>query len=545
MVVGDVPGSAGRAVAGDDATRQTGPPAVPGPGELSRSTLTAIAAIANAPANEPTWTTVTASGRTTRPDRTSDQDRSAVAWRELLDRSGARRFEILVQGIPVLNLNLDPEPERVTVGLVVPGIEHDVDVSIQPGTAVHALEQASREAGIDHDIVESATRDALDAATRHTTGWVPPRSLPLTAVFGGVSFPLLAATYDIGASPVTTIPRWVEPILRAPTISRAAVTAFGTVATRPVRRALVEALRPDDDGHVDFAILALALIGRRVLQPDRIARVLAGDRAVHPQSDLPDRYTLEQATLTVGQWGDQRCERILIDAVKRSDGMRMLLDTIRYSIQLGADGPRDRLPNRLSELHDVYRVLMHSAPAPTRTTPVTPTHAPPGRPRDDHRLDRPVFPHPVLPARNDAIAPGTTRLHPSTGIEHPRAVQSLDGLQVGELRFVVPRTVGDLTRWGSILSNCLGDFARHVIVGTCSIIGVERRRRLTYAVEVTDQGVIRQFNGRANRVPAIDDRAPVIRVLLDAGVIDPNNAHNVSWLTAVGASGQRTEPVDG
>lgn len=581
MAVGGIPDPSFRAVIGDlepaappAAAPPTAPPAVPEPGDVPRSALTTIAAIANRPVTGPMWSTVrtgtpntagsipavgsgtpqafSASGAPVSREPAGPVGPSGpatVAWRELCSSTGARRVEVLVAGVPVLDLH--PEAERVRIGLVVPSIGRSVDVSVQPGTAVRALVTASTEAGIGHHFVEETARDAVEVAVGHTSSWTPPRSLPLVSVFGGMSFPLLAAAYDLGASPVTDIPRWAEPVLGAPTIALATSAAFGRLATRPVRRALVEALRPGPDGRVDLTILALALIGRRVLQPDRIARVLVSEHVPHPESDLPDGQTLTNASRVVVEWGAPRCERVLIDSTRRSDGLRLLLTTTGYALQLGADGPRGRLPNRLGELHDTYRVLMRSAPDPVptqstadATTAVCPrgnigargvgyaAGASAAGPADDARR-LPAFPHPVLRARNDARALGTPRVQPSTGIEYPPTVRSLDGTSVGELRFVLPHTAGDLARWGNVLSNCLGGFARHVVSGTCWIIGVQRKRRLAYAIEVTDRGEIRQFNGRANRMPAKEDRGPIIKALVDAGVVDPHNMNNRPWFDAV------------
>ena len=112
-------------------------------------------------------------------------------------------------------------------------------------------------------------------------------------MFGGIAFPLLGAAYDLGASPLEEIPRWAGPVLAAPTVADGARTAFGASATRPVRRALVEAIRPLPTGQVDLTVLALALMASDVLEPDRLARVLCAPRVAHPIVDLPDPATLQ------------------------------------------------------------------------------------------------------------------------------------------------------------------------------------------------------------------------------------------------------------
>ncbi len=102
------------------------------------------------------------------------------------------------------------------------------------------------------------------------------------------------------------------------------------------------------------------------------------------------------------------------------------------------------------------------------------------------------------------------------------------------MRLVLPRTAGDLARWGRLLGNCLGDFAPSAARGRTLIVGVERANRLLYAVEVTSTGCIRQFSGRGNRPPAPADRHLVIPALVDAGVVDPRARANSAWLAGTG-----------
>lgn len=543
--------------------RPGGPPPVPDAGDVPVSALRSLAAVVNRPTGRSSWT-VTATGREV-PGSMGTRPRRTATWREVVHRTGSRRIEVLIDGAPVVAFT--PLVHRVTTGLVMPGIERIVDVSVQPGSAVRTLERftddgtsarsrgaadRSRDGANDArddfwSTIDRVTREAVEIAVDHSDGWRPSTTVPLTGVLGGCAFPLLGSAYDLGAEPVGTVPRWAERILSASTIGLGARIAFDTSATRPVRRALVEALRPGADGQVDLAVLALALIGRHVLQPDRIARLLAAPRVPHPVADLPDPHTLETAATVVGDWGDRRCERILIDAVGQPDGLRILLTTVGYAVQLGADGPRGRLPGRLADLHDVYRVLMRSAPDRTDDTIRSTTgrsDVPTGSTTGatvaarSEPVDPPAFPHPVLPTRRGGghghTAGPVPHLAPGNRIEHRPEIRSLDGLQVGDLRFVLPHTVADLTRWGRLLSNCLGGFSAEALSGCSSIIGVERSRRLAYAIEVTRQGGIRQFNGRANRIPKVQDRNPIITTLLETRAIDPHHESNRAWIAAVG-----------
>ena len=113
------------------------------------------------------------------------------------------------------------------------------------------------------------------------------------------------------------------------------------------------------------------------------------------------------------------------------------------------------------------------------------------------------------------------------------AERSLEGVGSGVIALTVPRTVGDLVRWGRLMSNCLGDFGPAVVAGRSTIIGVVRNARLAYAVELTPTGVVRQFCGRANRPPAPPDRRVVVRLLAERGLLDVAAPANRPWLADV------------
>ena len=113
------------------------------------------------------------------------------------------------------------------------------------------------------------------------------------------------------------------------------------------------------------------------------------------------------------------------------------------------------------------------------------------------------------------------------------STRRLDGLTLADLTLVLPHTAGDLTRWGRLLSNCLGDFGPAAVAGRTLIVGVQRANRLVQAVEVTSDGRIRQFCGMANRAPRDGDRRSVVRALALHGVIDVRSGHNRPWLAGV------------
>lgn len=66
----------------------------------------------------------------------------------------------------------------------------------------------------------------------------------------------------------------------------------------------------------------------------------------------------------------------------------------------------------------------------------------------------------------------------------PPAVRAIDGLSVGPLRIVIPRTVGDLVRWSRLLANCFDDYRPAAATGRGAIIGIEHQNALRYALEL-------------------------------------------------------------
>lgn len=124
-------------------------------------------------------------------------------------------------------------------------------------------------------------------------------------------------------------------------------------------------------------------------------------------------------------------------------------------------------------------------------------------------------PHqPVLAAPPTAItvtAATPLPVTPALAEVHERAV--------GELTLVVPRTVGDLDRWGRMMSNCLGTYGPAVVSGQSTIIGVERAGTLTYVVEIREARTVRQFNGPANRPVPDEVQRAVIGELRAVGIL--------------------------
>lgn len=100
-----------------------------------------------------------------------------------------------------------------------------------------------------------------------------------------------------------------------------------------------------------------------------------------------------------------------------------------------------------------------------------------------------------------------------TPLRFPPDVWAIDGLSLGTLRLVLPRTIGELSRWGQLLHNCLADYGPAAVGELSIIIGVEVQGQLRYALELTaGDRRLRQFCGRANCAPTAQTR----RLVLDA-----------------------------
>ena len=452
-----------------------------------------------------------------------------ASWRHAPDG-----VEVRVADRPVLLLI--PADGRVRVGLVMPVVDRVIDVSVQPATSCRTLDEAARRSRTPASSVDAAARSALREAAQLAGCWSPPDHLCRRRAFGGVAFPLLAGAFEVGAAPVDEVPRWAAPVLASRPVGDAARGACAAHATRPVRRALVRALEPRPSGEVDLAVLALALIGATSLEPDRLARVLQTVGVAHPVADLPDPAELRTARAVVEEWGEERLEPVLVEAAGRADGLRVLMETIGYARQLGDHVPHP-LPRTLNEVHDVHRTLMRSAPPAVAEPP--PRHEPP-RPQEPAALSvRPDRPRRVTRPAPHAALPPPSRLATTAGSRMltPSRVRALDGSSVGELTLVLPHGDGDLPRWGRLLSNCLADFGSAVRSGRSVVVGVLRRNRLLYALELTPAGVLRQFNGARNRPPAPGDLRAVIGLLVRAEVLDVAATANRLWLEAAGLRG--------
>lgn len=435
-----------------------------------------------------------------------------------------------VDGRPVLRLV--PTDTRITVHLVVPGIDRTVDISVTPLTAVRALHEAAQHAAFPTSRAEADLRHAVSGLfTDGPLRLDGPRAgrlledphRDLIGLLGAAAFPVLAAAYDAGATPIDEIPRWASPILAAPDLRTAATEAFGDAATRPVVTALARSVVREPGRPVDLTRLGLALIGAGTLDPDRIARVLG---ATGQAPDTPIELTptrIADARAATRRWGPRRTTDYLCEAAGDTASLRRFDDCLTWAIDLGPHAPF-RLPRRLDDLADVYRSRITSRaddppppgrPQHPRTTRVT---EPAGETVDNRRID--TTPDAVPDTIADAIpdyglhfAPRVATDRPignNSPIRHPRWLRPLNGTHSATFTYLLPRTCGDLVRWSRLLGNCLHTYRSAAVAGASHLVGIEAGGMLRYVIEIDRDRHIRQFAGQANRRPSAANHTEIL-----------------------------------
>lgn len=92
------------------------------------------------------------------------------------------------------------------------------------------------------------------------------------------------------------------------------------------------------------------------------------------------------------------------------------------------------------------------------------------------------------------------RAHELEQVGIPQTYSTLDGLLVGELCLLLPKTGKDLITWGDLLQNCLISRVQPATLGLSSIIGIFQGEQIKYALEIRD-GHIQEFLGISNTLP--------------------------------------------
>ena len=272
--------------------------------------------------------------------------------------------DVEIDGTVVLVIT--PLVGRVAVALAMPGVNRNVDVSVSPTTALLAIHNAADHAAMPRTQAEAICRRALHQAADSAEAWAGSSDTDLSSRLGGACFPLLASAYSAGATGIDDIPRWAAPVLVHRTAREAGATAFGVKASRPVISALAGSLVRSPDTPADLSRLALAMIGAKVLAPDKLADILALESIPWTVRQIPSRRMLQDGQdVALRYWGAARTARVLTQAGTIDHGRELLFRSITFAVDLGPHAPT-RLPHKLNDLHDLYRSLVASEVNPTR-----------------------------------------------------------------------------------------------------------------------------------------------------------------------------------
>ncbi len=475
--------------------------------------------------------------------------RTSFTWRERSDGAAV----LTLEARSAHALVFEAEHDRLRVALALARPSRSINISLQPGLAWALIDEAASEQSLPGSQLRARVREALrDFAIRRRL-WVPADpAVDGPALTMGMCFPFAGLAIDRGARAVQEVPRWAVEILAQRTGRAAAGHAFGRNASRRVVRALAASLVPPDDPHRPLALfpLALGLMASAVLDADRLAAVLSAVRPYRSADDWPDVELLRLGQAVLARLGASRAARVLNDAAELPSGPQVLYETLRMFRAVESQLP-SRLPMRLPSLHELCRSQMAIDPRGAETR-----CAPPLSVADDEPVDQRVrrvfgLPDPPPPVRVPAqplaapLANRPTDLR--TPISYPSAVRAVDRLALrgGELRLVLPRTVGEIVEWGRRLRNCLGDYPAAAVSGQSVLLGVERSDRLVYCLELTSEGAIRQFLGPANRAVRSADAAVVVQALVQHRVVDSSLASNSPWLCLAAAGPAVSQPALG
>lgn len=331
------------------------------------------------------------------------------------------------------------------------------------GEHVEQLRDDIARAGGDRDADLAAVVEALPPAVVLT----PATPVPIDALLWEAAYPLLGTPIGHGARP-DHVPVALDGVLRAADPRRAASRAFGRV-TRPLVRALAASLLPGPDGRVPFEPAVLALMASPWCGPERLTEIV-GTPPHRPGSVAFDVGDVDRARSMFHGQPSRRIAARLVSALAEPDGLAVLA-------------------------RELAAWIPEPPPVVERSAPARPQPVPP--------------------------SPPTQAALPPTGLplDHPSRLRSVDGLEVGPHRIVLPRTADELIEWGMVLDNCLGGF-RHAVAGRRThVLGLTQGGGLRYAVEVTPSGVVRQFEGPGNRQAPASVTIPVLAALREHGVV--------------------------
>lgn len=394
------------------------------------------------------------------------------------------------------------ERGRVRLGLVLAARARPVDVSIQPGVVERAVLDAARSAEVPPEAAVRATLRWLAARSAAAGHPGVPLQAGLLAAAAAAPFPLLVEAFEAGAGPVREVPRWATGVLAAQRVRDGARVGLG-VATRPVVAALASSLLPSSPGGpVRFGPLALALAAAPVLEPDQLARLLR-EATDGPIEGWPPPQTLAAIRRLCTRVGGRVAFGLLADAARRPDGFDHL--ALAVAADHSAAPSSGRPPARLEQFTADAVARMPADPRPLGGTPDDAgVRSARRRPRASSSRQRPRSARSRFEAGGPRVVGHTLGVH---------------GHVVGELRLVEPRRAEELAVWGERLGNCLADYGGAWASGRSRLIGVERDGVLSYCLELTPSGTLRQFLAARNRPVPAADRATVLAALAALGVL--------------------------
>lgn len=393
-----------------------------------------------------------------------------------------------------------------------------VDVTVQPGAMVLALDNVARELAVDPNRWRIAVARAL-IDWNGGPGWCPvdgsiTAERLLLTVIGSVTHPLLEPVYRAGRAPLRETPRWALTVMRARSAAEAAAVLVDRPGRRLVRSLASSLLHGPDDGEPTLLPLAAAIAARRVLSGDELANVLDtvpfGVGEAGQSSPLASVDDVSLMRNVISLWPGERRAPLLADAIAHHRLPDIVtaftrLQWVRHRIE-------QPLPMRLADLVTACdrHVPVVGGPATARR-PTQPRTAPlrAAEPPAPGNAAPAVPAAPAAPARQQLrrAAPAqpvhlTGRTVDTVDAQWPvpEPLRAIHRHRLNGIVFDVATSTGELVVWGRVLRNCLGSYGLRASHGRVWLIGMWADDVLIGCIEVDPhRRRVVQIEGRANR----------------------------------------------